>query len=172
MNRAYRVFLAINATSWMLVVYFIKIEYTIAPYPAWLFSIFLLLIPIVFSKISLILTCRLSRDNIDECCELKDVNNTFLPTYLGYFFIGIGIVKCQLLIFVYLIVLSFTYLSQSQYFNPIFLLFGYRFYEIKTSKGTNLFLIARKNLRNINDVKFTDMRRINDTTFFVREDKE
>lgn len=76
------------------------------------------------------------------------------------------------LCFVYAIVFVFTFLTQTQYFNPIFLLFGYHFYHITTEQGTKAFLIAKgKVIRNAKDVEFTDLRRINDTTYISRKDE-
>jgi hypothetical protein len=172
MNYVYKVFLTINATSWVIVIFGIKEEWTIAFLPVWAFGTFLLFIPIVLSGISILLTLLLSKDTLENCGKIKEVNNSFLPTYLAYFFVGLGIGKYQHLVFVYLIILIFTYVAQTQYFNPIFLLFGYRFYNAETAKGTKIFLISRKNIRNANEINFTNLRRINDTTFISWREKD
>lgn len=66
----------------------------------------------------------------------------------------------------------FTFLTQAQYFNSVFLLFGYHFYHITTEQGTKGFLIAEgKVIRNVKDVGFTDLQRINDTTYISRKDE-
>ena len=67
---------------------------------------------------------------------------------------------------VYLLVFIFTYLSQTQYFNPIYLLFGYHYYHILTHGGTKVFVIKRgKVIKSNEDIDFQNLRRINDTTF-------
>jgi len=170
MNFLYNTLLAINATSWVVVLYGIKEEWTITPLPVWLFGVFLLLGPILFSWISILLTRFLGKDSLDECADLEEANHSFLPTYLGYFFVGLEIEKFQHLVFVYLIILIFTCVAQTQYFNPIFLLFGYRFYHGKTKKGTKVFIIVKKKLRSADEVIFSNLRRINDTTYIVRRE--
>jgi hypothetical protein len=165
MDRIYKIFLTINATSWVVVIYGIKEEWAITCLPSWVSGILLLLIPVVLSGISILLTLPLSKDNLENCSEIEEANSSFLPTYLGYFFIGLGVEKCQQLVFVYSIIWIFTYVAQTQYFNPIFLLFGYRFYNAKTARETRVFLIVRKCIRRANEANFTNLRRINDTTY-------
>lgn len=167
----YKIFLSINSTSWVVVMFGIKEEWVIAKIPAWVCSICLLIIPVILSGISVWLTLLRSKDMLEDCKEVEEVNTSFLPTYLGYFFVGLGVEKWQHLFFVYLIILLFTYVAQAQYFNPILLLLGYRFYSITSGKGTKIFLITKKNLRNARDVSFHDLRRINDTTYIAWRDK-
>jgi hypothetical protein len=167
MKLIYKVFLTINATSWVVVIFGIKAEWAIAPFSSMVFSILLLLIPIILSAISIPFTLLLGKDNLETCGELEEANSSFLPTYLGYFFVGLGIDKLEHLIFVYLIILMFTFVAQTQYFNPMYLLFGYRFYHAETAQGTKVFLIVRKNLRKATDAKFDNLRRINDTTYIA-----
>jgi hypothetical protein len=92
-------------------------------------------------------------------------NNNFLPTYLGYFFVSLGVEDTSTLIVVFLIIYIFTFLSQTLYFNPIFLLFGYHFYFIKTSGNVKIFLITKKQLKTPGDDEFENLRRINNYTF-------
>lgn len=124
----FRFILAANATSWMIVVYWIK-----KPSGFWIFSArmtgkILLLIPIVLSLVSIVLTHFLDQEGLQGCKECVLADHEFLPVYLGYFFVALSISDCTTLCFIYLIV--FTFLIQTQYFNPIFLLFGYHFYHI------------------------------------------
>ena len=121
MNLLYKVFLTLNATLWVVVTYGIKEEWTITPLPSWAFGVLLLLAPVIFSVASIVLTLFLDKDTLEDCRGLEEANNSFLPTYLGYFFVGLGIDKIQHLAFVYLIILVFTFVAQTQYFNPIFL---------------------------------------------------
>lgn len=165
MNKLYKIFLTINATSWVIVIYGIKEEWTIAHLPTWVFSILLLLAPIFMSGISVFLTLFLGKDFVENCDEVEEANSTFLPVYLCYFFVGLGIDKCHHLIFIYLIIFIFTYVAQASYFNPIFLLFGYHFYKVKTTTGTKIFLIVRENIRRVSEVNLFNLRRINNNTF-------
>lgn len=65
----FRLILAVNATSWMLVVYGIKEQWSF-----WIFSdrmtgIMLLLIPIVLSLVSIVLTHFLDQEGLQGCEE-------------------------------------------------------------------------------------------------------
>lgn len=66
--------------------------------------------------------------------EVENANNAFLPSYLGYFFVALSVTNFNTLILFSLFYLFFTFLSQTLYFNPLFLLFGYHFYNISTKK--------------------------------------
>ncbi len=72
------------------------------------------------------------------------------------------------MIVVYLIVFIFTFLSQTQYFNPIYLLFGYHYYHVLTETGTQIFIIKKGPVvRSVNELRFNHLCRLNDSTFIV-----
>lgn len=172
LNVMFRFILTANATSWMVVIYGIKEQWSLWVLPDWGTGLALLLIPIVLSLLSIALSGFFGRDGMRSCQECVLADHEFLPVYLGYFFVALSVNNCMTLCFVYAIVFVFTFLTQTQYFNPIFLLFGYHFYHITTEQGTKAFLIAKgKVIRNAKDVEFTDLRRINDTTYISRKDE-
>lgn len=164
----YKMFLAFNATSWVIVVYVIKKECTLFSLPIWLFDLFLLAIPILLSYASVCISNFLSKDTLECCSDVEEASQSFLPIYLGYFFIGLGIEKAQHLLFIYMIILTFTYMSQTQYYNPMLILLGFRFYHVTTSKKIKIFLITKDKIRNAEGLAFSNLRRINDTTFIAR----
>lgn len=171
MNLIFRLLLTMNATSWMLFIYAVKDrEWTICSKISNNITCFiLLLMPVVLSIISIFISGFLSSDNIKECEEFNLADNEYLPTYLGYFFLSLSIPDRRTLLVLYLIVSLFTFLSQTQYFNPIFLLFGYHYYHILTKRGTRVFVISRsKVIRNKDNISFEHLRRINDTTYIER----
>lgn len=172
MNEIFKIFLTLNATFWVIVVYGIKEEWAFASISPWGGGILLLLAPVLLSVVSIWFTLLLDGDNLECCKNIDEANNSFLPTYLGYFFVGLGVEKWQHMFFIYLVIFVFTYVAQTQYFNPIFLLFGYRFYNVETSKGTKIFLIARKELRKASDVRLNNLKRINNTTFIAWRNKD
>lgn len=165
LNFLYRLLLTFNSTSWVIVLFGVKEEWTLWNIPIWLFDVILLLIPVITSIIALWLTRFFGDDNLSNCTEVEYANSSFIPTYLGYFFVGLSLANELQLIFVYLIIFIFTHLSQTQYFNPIYLLFNYKFYHIKSTKGTKLFIITKRTIRNANNENFDKLKRINDTTF-------
>ena len=166
MNLLFRIFLAINATSWMYVVYYIKCGKTFLGFTEWICSLILLFIPMVLSWISLKFLKFFGDDTLNECQEFSLADNEFLPTYLGYFFVSLSVPNDSVMVYLYFIVFVFTFLSQTQYFNPIFLVFGYHYYHILTKQGTRVFVITKGNVfRNKNDIVFENLKRINDTTY-------
>ena len=172
LNFLFKILLTFNSTSWVIVIYGIKQKWTIFNCPSWITSIFLLLIPVFTSLISILCFKGLSKDNLTGCIEIENANNAFIPTYLGYFFVAISIEDFQLLIFLYAIIFVFIFIGQGQYFNPIYLLFGYNFYNVLTIKGTRIFVITRRSIRNIKQGIFPFLRRINETTYVEQRRKD
>lgn len=163
--------LTANATSWMIVVYGISKQWSFWFFPVWLTGFILLSIPVLLSLFSIKLTLFLGHDRINDCEECILADQDFLSIYLGYFFIALSINDFITLCFVYVITFLFTFLTKNQYFNPIFLLFGYHFYNIVTAQGTRVFVIARgRVIRNAKNIQFAELRRINDTTYIARKD--
>ena len=165
----YKLLLTMNATSWMVIIYAIKEEWTIGNLPAHLFGIMLLTIPVLLSWLSLLLTRFLGEESPESYYkEMTLADKEFLPIYLGYFFVSVGISKWFTMIVVYLIVFIFTFLSQTQYFNPIYLLFGYHYYHVLTETGTQIFIIKKGSVvRSVNELRFNHLCRLNDSTFIV-----
>lgn len=170
MNLLFRLLLTLNTTSWMVVLYGVKQGWAICGVPAWGFGIVLLCVPVALSLASLALMPRLGRDAIlCECSECSLADQEFLPVYLGYFFVALSVNDNVTMIFLYAILFVFTFVSQTQYFNPIFLLFGYHYYHVSTQKGTRVFLIAGgKVIRDKRDARFDALYRLNDTTYIAR----
>ena len=178
MRFLFRVLLTINATLWMVAVYIIKTEgllvvrfrgFTVC-LPYWTLGLLLLTVPVVMSLTSIWIAKLVEPEKLSGCEEFNLADNEFLPTYLGYFFVSLSIGNNITMGILYVIVFLFTYLSQTQYFNPIFLLFGYHYYHILTPQGSRIFVIARgKVIRNKKYIAFHNLRRINDTTFIERK---
>ena len=170
MKYIYQLFLAFNSTWLIVVVYLFKEKYRFnilenySLYFSW--SIFIL-IPLILNALSFIIAFKLPKDQLPNSSikEIELANNNFLPTYLGYFFVSIGVNDITTLIVVFVMIYIFTFLSQTLYFNPIFLLFGYQFYFIKTIKNIKIFLITRNQLKTPGEIGFQKLRRINNYTF-------
>ena len=129
-----------------------------------------ILVPLISTWISISLSSKLGRDEFKEgeTISIEYANNSFLPSYLGYFFVALSIGNCETLVFVYILLFIFTFLSQALYFNPLFLIFGYEFYNITTRNGTTIFLITKKKFKKTDEVIIPIVFRINDYTFFER----
>ena len=170
MKNIYQLFLAFNSTWLIVVIYLIKEKYrfyvldNFSIYFSW--SLFIL-IPIILTALSFIIAYKLPKDQLPNSSvkEIELANNNFLPTYMGYFFVSIGVNDIPTLIVVFVMIFIFTFLSQTLYFNPIFLLFGYHFYFIKTNRNIKIFLITKKQLKTPGEIGFHKLRRINNYTF-------
>jgi hypothetical protein len=179
-NKLFKILLTLNATLLLVIVFLVQKTYTLEHFfkncdifvelPDWVSYITYFLIPVILTGISIKLSSFLGKDEFKEgeiiCIE--HANNSFLPSYLGYFFVALSINNWESLVFVYSVLFIFTYKSQALYFNPLFLLFGFEFYNIKTKKGTTVFLISRKQYRNPDEVIIKTSYRINNYTFIER----
>lgn len=163
----YNLFLSFSASAYVIAIYFIKENITFLPYgPKYISYIAYLTIPVVVAFLCLRLSKCLPRCGIE--CQIKEVelaSHSFLPNYLGYFFVALSIPDSTTLFFVYFVIFVFTHLSQALSFNPIFLLFGYQFYFVTGEDGTKIFLITQQRMKPYQDAELSNLRRINDFTF-------
>lgn len=165
-----RTLLTFNATSLLLVIYFVKSVSFDADSPnpwGYALPVSLVLVPLLLTGVSVKLAGRLTADNfpVGSVTSLSHASNVFLPSYLGYFFVALSVPNWPTLIFVYAILSVFTYFSQALYFNPLFLLYGYRFYSIRTIDGLDAFLISKADWRTPAQVYVKFAHRINGFTF-------
>ncbi len=173
MNFLFKLLLTVNATSWMAIIYAIKKEWTFWIVPSWLMGFILIAISIALSVLSLSLTKKFKKDTLDKCKELSLADGDFLPIYLGYFFVSVGVTEDWTMLIVFSIVFIFTFISQTQYFNPIFLLLGYHYYHVLTESGTRIFLIKKGPVaRKVSELSAGTLYRINDTTFIERTERK
>ncbi|WP_425756537.1 hypothetical protein ACPW7J_03250 [Ihubacter sp. rT4E-8] len=171
-NLLFRCLLAVSVTSWMFVIYGIKEGITAWNIPQCLFGTVLFCVPVVLSYISIGITSFLKAESLGGCQKISLADNDFLPAYLGYFFVSLSIPDITTMIYLHVFVFGFVFFSQTQYFNPIFLLFGYHYYQITTECGTSVFIIKRgKVIRNKAYLSFDNLKRINDTTYIQRKEK-
>lgn len=183
-NILFRLLLTFNATSLLIIIFLVQKKYTLFCFfqnvqgfqwlnstPHILSYLFYFLIPIILTKASLILSVRLGKDEFkkDEVISVEYANNSFLPSYLGYFFVALSINDWMTLFFVYGLLFVFTFLSQALYFNPLFLVFRYEFYNIKTKTGASIFLISPYRYKVPQDVVVPVAFRINNYTFIERK---
>lgn len=177
----FKLFLTFNATSLILVVYLVKSSFLLSEVhpifnnfsPLFSYGVYLFIL-ISLNYVALYISKFLDNDNL-QVSSIKDIelaNNSYLPSYLGYFFVALSISDIDTLIFIYLILFIFTYFSQTLYFNPFYLIFNYHFYYVTTNNNIKLFLITKKIIKNPNINSFQELKRINDFTFIDRERKK
>lgn len=182
-NTAFRLLLTLNATSLLMIIFLVQKGYALGHFfsgivwLSWTSSLpnavsymFYFLIPVLSTGASILLSSKLGQDDFKsgEVENIEHANNSFLPSYLGYFFVALSIGNWETLWFVYSVLFIFTFLSQALYFNPLFLLFGYEFYNITTKNGTAIFLISRQKYKNPAEIQISVAYRINNYTFIER----
>lgn len=161
--------LTLSASSYVIVVFLIK-EKTLMPFVPkeldFVFYIVYLVAPVLVAWFCLVISRFLPACGME--CEIKEIelaSHSFLPNYLGYFFVALSIPDARTFFFVYLVVFVFVHLSQALSFNPLFLLLGYQFYFVTGEDGTKIFLITKQKMKMYQDVRLNNLRRINDFTF-------
>ena len=155
------------STSWMWVVYAIEQRCSFICDSVLITSIAMILAPFIVTAIWLLITGCFSADNISGCEDVEEAQNDFLANYLGYVFIGIGVEDCIVMIMVYIIIFALTFAVQSKCFNPVLLIFGYKYYNVTTFDGTKVFIITSQDIRSPDSVVFNNLRRINDMSYIA-----
>lgn len=170
LNLLFRLLLTFNSLSIFGIVYFVKAHLWIPGLSEYTLIIYILL-PLVFSLLCLKLTDYLGRDSIEKIDNIEIGAESYAAVYLGYFFVAAGIPDndAVVFLFVFIMLFLFTFFSQVQYFNPMFLLLGYKFYGIIRADGVKIFIISRKKFYGTEGVLFKSLRRINDFTYIDKE---
>lgn len=75
----------------------------------------------------------------------------------------------RVLLVVFCILLVFLLCSQNLYYNPLFLLYGYKFYYVTSKSGMRMFIISKREIKEAEGLKFSNLRRINNFTFIDKE---
>ena len=171
MNSFYRALLTLEACSWMLVVFVVKDQTTIGKLPALGLAAIIAIVSIALSLLSLYYSKKLGHESdIHGCEECELADGSFLPAYLGYFFVSVSVDSWELMLVVFAIACFFTHLSGTQLFNPLFLIFKYHHYRVKTKNGTAIFVIKKGPVnRNAKYFQANNLHRITDTTFIERK---
>ena len=179
-NTVYRFLLTVNATSLLLIVFMVQKGHTLKHFfsqssfvtelPNAVSYVFYLMVPVLLTLFSLFLSRFLGKDSFEagRITEIEHANNSFLPSYLGYFFVALSVGNWETLWFVYGVLFIFTFRSQALYFNPLFLLFGFDFYTIKTINGASIFLISKQNYKTPAKIDIPVAYRINNHTYLEK----
>jgi len=180
LNTLFKILLTSSSTFLLVIVFLVQKSYTLGYFfqsclklvklPNWISYIVYFLIPIILTGMCILLSYFLGKDEFKkgEIVRVENANNTFLPSYLGYFFVALSINNWEALMYIYVVLFIFTYKSQALYFNPLFLLFGFEFYNIQTKKGASIFLISKKKYKTPDEVVIKISYRINNYTFIER----
>ncbi len=126
---------------------------------------------LLLSLLSIHFIKSLSNDTIekDTLTNIEPANDAFLPTYLGYFFVALSVTDINMFMVVFGIIAIFIYYSRISYFNPLFFLFGFKFYYVINSDNVKVLLITKKELKTTFNTEFKQLKRITNYTFIDTE---
>lgn len=167
----YRALLTTNSIILLIIVYCVKERLWLPRleiYTVILYGI----VPICLAALCIKLRCFLSSDSIvGDIQSIELANDVYLPSYLGYFFVALSIPNKDTitLCFVFTVLFVFIFCSQALYYNPLFLIMGYKFYYVINSKNMKIFIISKREIRIVDVVTFRNLKRINDYTFIDEE---
>jgi hypothetical protein len=133
-----------------------------------LYVISSLLIILALNHIFLFITSKLDGESINNIVSVEPVNDNFLPTYLGYFFVSVSISSVWVFSYFILMVLAFNLFSKVYFFNPSLLISGFKFYHLVSQGGVKTLLITKEDIRSNEDISDSNYKRINDFTFIRR----
>ncbi|HCG6973476.1 MULTISPECIES: hypothetical protein [Vibrio harveyi group] len=121
--------------------------------------------------LSMVLARWLSEDQISvgSIATVETANDAFLPSYLGYFFVALSVGDSGTFIYVFSMIFIFIFFSKISYFNPVFLIFGYKFFHLTDNSGLKIVVITKKELKVPCEVEFCKLKRINNYTFITSE---
>lgn len=133
--------------------------------------IFYFICIVLLSIVSIYFIGFLSNDSIEEdtLTNIEPANDAFLPSYLGYFFVALSVSDINMFIVVFVIIAIFIYFSRISYFNPIFFIFGFKFFYVINSNNVKILLITKKELKTTESAKFEYLKRITNYTFIDKE---
>ena len=167
MNLIFRLWLTANQTELIPIVYAIKSRWAVFGLPCWIVHISLVLLWLLSSRLTLYLSKYFGEESLlHNCKDITLADSECLATCIGYIAIALVIYGDYTMLAIFLPIFFFSYLSQSRYFNPVYLLFGYHYYHVLTPGNTKIFVIKHGAvIRNPSTADFKKLRRLNDMTF-------
>lgn len=175
-------FMALASTSLLPAIYFIKIRLKVFSTPCdslngCLDLLLFLGIPLLLSLFSLFWMKKQSDDSIkNEAEEIAPVNHEYLPVYLGYIFVSLslpttcsGEIDWLSLTVVYSLICLFVTFSRTLCFNPLFIIFGYGYYQVTTQNRVKVFVITKRRIKKGEKPSFINLHKVNELVFIDTE---
>lgn len=122
---------------------------------------------VIISSFGFRATRWLSQERVDGSSfkSIELANDTFIPIYLAYFFVALSTTSYLSFALVFGVVLIFAYRSGGIYFDPMYVLRGYKIYAATSNNDVKSYIITKQILKGVGDLKFEGLKRINDFTF-------
>lgn len=155
-----RIILTFSSLSYFLVIYLVKEGMKDipplqgCPWQQVLGAFFLMTAALTLGYAMLLLcTCFEAVDLFPSKIEaVEAANDNYLVNYIGFFLIATDMNDYVTLILVFLFLFYLVYKSNVSYFNPAFLVCGYKFYIITTDLKTRIVLITKQTVKKPEDI--------------------
>ena len=108
--------------------------------------------------------------------EFDQANDFYLPIYLGYAFVAISLPTLKSFLLFFVLMLIELARTRFFYFNPIFLVVGYKFYFIKQIDDSKVLVISKKEIKTIDELfedgngdmrSYIAITKVNEYTFLI-----
>lgn len=101
----------------------------------------------------------------DQIKTISPTGDNFVASFFAYIFLGLSINNINMLAVIFITLIIMCYSTQMYLYNPLFILFGYNYFYIKTFNGLTIILLTKRKfkLNEIEDLKC--IRRLNDYTY-------
>lgn len=153
-----RFFLTLFSLSYFIVIYLVKEHIVLPSLDTWwvqlLVAIGLMICAFLLGYIGLLLCRYFERIDLDisKIESIEAANDNYLVNYIGFFLIATDMEDSVTLTLVFLFLLYLVFKSNVSYFNPAFLIFGYKFYIITTNLKTRIVLITKQTVKKPEDI--------------------
>lgn len=153
-----RFFLTLLSLSYFIVIYLVKEHIVLPSLDTWwvqlLVAIGLMICAFLLGYIGLLLCRDFERIDLDisKIESIEAANDNYLVNYIGFFLIATDMEDSVTLTLVFLFLLYLVFKSNVSYFNPAFLVFGYKFYIITTDLKTRIVLITKQTVKKPEDI--------------------
>lgn len=143
-------------------------------HPLWSYGMYIVLV-IVLTWIVTLFFPKLDDDEMQNGASIKSVEDAslqFFPNYLAYFFVALSASDKYAVLIVFLIMLVLSYLSNTMLYNPLLVLFKYRYYLVLNGNNKRSLVITRRllNPAPAEPISFPKLKRLNDNTFIEFKD--
>lgn len=133
------------------------------------FAAIVVLVGVVLAAAALLLAKKVALGGNDMTdAEIKPIEHVAIPVYMGMFVIAIEIAGSldvrHAAVVMTLLFLLWAMIEKVFYFNPFWLMFGYRFYEARGDDGNTITIISRRDGLKARKT-FADLKKINEHTF-------
>ena len=167
----YNLLLTLDSISLLVTVYLIKSSIWLPHLGEKISIVLYFIIPLVLAIVCDKTSLYLEKEDLDRITSIEPANDSYLPSYMGFFFIALSIPDKDLITFisVFIILFILLYMSQNIYYNPLFLLLGYHFYRVGLSSGKKALVITKDELVTCEDLLIPEVYVINDFTFIKKD---